>query len=221
MSQKVIQIDESLCIGCGLCTQACQEGAIALVDGVAKLIKEDHCDGLGNCLPECPVGALKLVERQKVDIQEGTSMACGCSSHLEKPIIREKREEDVQERPSSTELNQWPVQLKLISESASYLKGADLLIASDCSAFSYGNFHQDFMKDKITVIACPKLDGTDYSEKISNIIINNDIKSITVARMEVPCCGGLVQMVKKALELSGKVIPWQIATISTDGRILK
>lgn len=220
MLRKIIKIDESKCNGCGACASACHEGAIAMVDGVAKLMREDYCDGLGDCLPACPTGAItfetreapaydeaavKRAQLEKKLMQElGGGMPCGCpgSQTIASPLYN------------------WPVQIKLAPVNAPYFSSADLLIAADCTAYAYGNFHNDFIKDRVVLIGCPKLDDGDYSEKLKAIITNNDIKSVTVVRMEVPCCGGIEMAARNALKQSGKFIPWQVVTVSTDGKIL-
>ena len=193
MIRKIIEIQEEKCNGCGLCASACHEGAIGMVDGKARLLREDYCDGLGDCLPQCPTGAITFVEREAAPYDEA----------------------------GISRLRQWPCQIKLVPVNAPYFHKAKLLIAADCTAYTYADFHRDFMKGKITLIGCPKLDGADYSEKLTEIIKNNDIRSVTILRMEVPCCGGIEQAVKKALQISGRFIPWRVVTISTDGRILE
>ncbi|MCL2591982.1 MAG: 4Fe-4S binding protein [Defluviitaleaceae bacterium] len=215
MVRKIISIDESKCIGCGLCVTACKESAIGLVDGKARLLREDYCDGLGNCLPVCPTEAISF---ENVD-----SLACGCPSTHSKQIDREVSLEDEQIKSQliKTHLNQWPVQIKLVPSNAPYFNNSNLLIAADCAAYAYGNFHEEYMKNKITIIGCPKLDEGEYSEKLTAILSQNDIKSVTVARMEVPCCSGIENAAKTALKNCEKMIPWQIVTISTDGRILE
>lgn len=220
MLRKIIKIDESKCNGCGACASACHEGAIAMVDGVAKLMREDYCDGLGDCLPACPTGAItfetreapaydeaavKRAQLEKKLMQElGGGMPCGCPGS----------------QTIASPLSNWPVQIKLAPVNAPYFSSADLIIAADCTAYAYGNFHNDFIKDRVVLIGCPKLDDGDYSEKLKAIITNNDIKSVTVVRMEVPCCGGIEMAARNALKQSGKFIPWQVVTVSTDGKIL-
>ncbi len=238
MKRRIIKIDESKCNGCGACAAACHEGAIEMVDGVAKLMRDDYCDGLGDCLPSCPTEAITFEEREAAEYDEAAVKAhmakrqqaqpdklpCGCPGTQSKTIERKAEVCDcpAPEKPESAEsqLRQWPVQIKLVPPNAPYFDGADLLIAADCTAYAYGNFHDEFIKNKITLIGCPKLDEGDYSEKLTQILMNNDINSITVVRMEVPCCGGIVQAVKQALQNSGKVVPWRIVTVSTDGRLL-
>lgn len=245
MIRKIIKIDESKCNGCGACAAACHEGAIAMVDGVAKLMREDYCDGLGDCLPACPTGAITFEMREapaydeaavkKAQLEKklaenlGGGMPCGCPGSQARAI---RHEESISDSACNTaagaaipqsvpsRLSQWPVQIKLAPVNAPYFSGASLLIAADCTAYAYGNFHNDFIKNKVVLIGCPKLDEGDYSEKLTAIIANNDIKSVTVVRMEVPCCGGIEMTAKKALQESGKFIPWQVVTISTDGRVI-
>lgn len=227
MIRKIIKIDEEKCNGCGICVAACHEGAIGMVDGKAKLLRDDYCDGLGDCLPACPTGAISFEEREAAAYDETAVMAnkakeklpCGCPGTQSKTINR-KVEEYIPGIKAESQLRQWPVQIKLVPVNAPYFNGAKLLVAADCTAFAYGNFHNDFIKNHITLIGCPKLDMVDYSEKLTQIIRNNDIKSVTVVRMEVPCCGGIENAVKNALQASGKFIPWQVVTVSTDGRIL-
>ncbi|MDO4328437.1 MAG: 4Fe-4S binding protein [Lachnospiraceae bacterium] len=203
MIRKIIQIDEEKCNGCGLCAEACQEEAIAIIDGKARLIRDDYCDGLGNCLPACPAGAINFIEREAAAYDEAAVMA------------------NKQKKGVSSQLRQWPVQIKLAPLRAPYFQNAHLLIAADCTAYAYGNFHQDFIRGKVTLIGCPKLDSVDYSEKLTEIIRQNEIKSMTILRMEVPCCGGIERAAVTALKESGKLIPWQVVTISIDGRILE
>lgn len=191
MIRKIIKIDEEKCNGCGACAAACHESAIEMINGKAKLTRENDCDGLGDCLPVCPVNA----------------------------IVFEETEAPAYEDTAKSQLSQWPVQIKLVSESAPYFNGAALLVAADCTAYAYGNFHNDFIRNHVTLIGCPKLDGIDYSNKLTAIFANNTIQSVTVARMTVPCCGGLEHAVKKALQASGKLIPCRIVTISADGKI--
>ena len=224
MLRQIIKIDKDKCNGCGLCVSACQEGAIGLVDGKAELLREDYCDGLGNCLPVCPTGAISFEEREASPFDEAAvseaaarenaekdnePLPCGCPGTHAKAIVRE-----------DSELSQWPVQIKLVPVNAPYFQGANLLVSADCAAYAYGNFHNEYMRNRVTLIGCPKLDDCDYTDKLTEIIRGNDIKSVTVVRMEVPCCGGIENAVKEALRGSGKMIPWQIVTISTDGRIL-
>lgn len=233
MVRTIIKIDQEKCNGCGLCVSACQEGAIGLIDGKAALLRDDYCDGLGNCLPVCPTEAISFEEREAADFDEAavkTNMeskkaeppACGCPGTQSKSL---KRENDLEcfGKPAFTpvtHLNQWPVQIKLVPANAPYFEDAHLLVAADCAAYSYGDFHNQYMKNKITLIGCPKLDEGDYSEKLTAILKNNHIKSVTVVRMEVPCCKGIELAVISALQNSKKMIPWQVVTISTDGRIL-
>ena len=232
MIRNIISIDQEKCNGCGLCVDACHEGAIGLVNGKARLLQEDYCDGLGDCLPQCPTDAITMVERdvpayneeavKKNKELQNTPLPCGCPGTHAKSIERGQTaaENDITTAALSSELNQWPVQIKLAPVGAPYFQGANLLIAADCAAYAYGNFHKEFMKNKITLIGCPKLDGVDYTAKLTQILEQNDIKSVTVVRMEVPCCGGIEQAVKTALQASGKFLPWQVVTLSTDGRKL-
>jgi len=228
MAGKIIKIDESKCIGCGLCVSACKEGAIGLVDGKAKLLREDYCDGLGNCLPVCPTEAISFENQAaavKSDAKHGQpdTLACGCPGTHSKAITRESAPENMQAKASQaqTHLNQWPVQIKLVPPNAAYFNKANLLIAADCAAYAYGGFHKEYMRNRITIIGCPKLDDEDYSEKLTAILKQNEIKSVTIARMEVPCCSGIENAVKTALQNCGKMIPWQVVIISTDGKILE
>ena len=236
MIRKIIQIDEEKCNGCGACADACHEGAIGMVTGKAKLLRDDYCDGLGDCLPTCPTGAISFVEREAAAYDEkavqehmqkkNAQTITSAGSHTGCPGSRMqqfKRQETASPIPAQVnlQLGQWPCQIKLVPVSAPYFNGAKLLIAADCSAYAYARMHDDFMRGKITLIGCPKLDSIDYSEKLTQIIQSNDIQSVTVVRMEVPCCGGLEMAAKKALQASGKFIPWQVVTISVDGRILE
>lgn len=235
MIRRIIQIDEEKCNGCGLCANACHEGAIGMVNGKAKLLRDDYCDGLGDCLPTCPTGAITFVEREAVAYDEAAvlehkkkkeqeqkaPLPCGCPGSQSRAIQREDVIENTSfNRTAPSELQQWPVQIKLAPVHAPYFEGANLLIAADCTAYAYGSFHQDFIRGKVTLIGCPKLDEGDYSEKLTEIISRNRIKSLTIVRMEVPCCGGIEHAAVTALKNSGKWIPWQVVTISTDGKIL-
>ena len=227
MIRRIITIDEKKCNGCGLCADACHEGAIGIVDGKAKLLREDYCDGLGDCLPACPMNAISFEEREAPAYNEAAVLAakkakeaplpCGCPGSACQSIQHSAPVGDVY---VPSELTNFPVQIKLMPPNAPYFDGADLLIAADCTAYSYGNFHHDFMKDKVTLIGCPKLDMVDYSEKLTEVFKYNNIRSITVTRMTVPCCGGLSHAVKTAVANSGKNIPLLIVTISPDGRII-
>ncbi len=231
MLRKIIKIDEEKCNGCGACAAACHEGAIEMINGKAKLTREDYCDGLGDCLPACPVDAISFEEREAPAYDEAAVLAakrakaaplpCGCPGTNSRAIVREKTQPcSVSATPAESQLSQWPVQIKLVPVNAPYFDGAKLLVAADCTAYAYANFHSKFIRNHITLIGCPKLDAGDYAEKLTAILANNDIKSVTVVRMEVPCCGGIEYAVKKALQASGKFIPWSVVTISTDGRIL-
>ena len=230
MLRKIIKIDENKCNGCGACAKACHEGAIEMINGKATLTREDYCDGLGDCLPACPTGAITFELREAPAYNEaavmrakrekqGVRLPCGCPGTNSKAI---KREDAPMQRNISapSRLMQWPCQIKLVPVNAPYFENANLLIAADCTAYAYGNFHNDFIKNHITLIGCPKLDEGDYTEKLTEIIAGNNIKSVKVVRMEVPCCGGIENAVKRALQNSGKLIPWQIITISTDGKII-
>ena len=231
MIRRIIKIDEEKCNGCGACASACHEGAIGMVNGKAKLLREDYCDGLGDCLPTCPTEAISFEEREAPAYDEAAVMAnklkeaeavlpWGCPGTQSRAIERKTAVAASIDIASQSRLSQWPVQIKLAPVNAPYFDGAKLLIAADCTAYAYGNFHEKFIKDRITLIGCPKLDEGDYADKLTQIIALNDIKSVTVERMEVPCCGGIENAVKRALQQSGKFIPWQVVVISTDGRII-
>ena len=262
MKRKIVEIDAEKCNGCGLCAKACHEGAIAMVDGKARLVKDDYCDGMGDCLPACPTGAITITEREAAaydalavaarngergmgngDQETGWSPSSattaphtppaggpdhrslgggGCSGKMARAIKRETENSTLQlGTPTLTsQLRQWPCQIRLVPVEAPFFQGAKLLIAADCTAYAYANFHQEFMRGKVTIVGCPKLDPVDYSEKLTEILRENDIKSVTIVRMEVPCCGGLEMAAKKALQKSGKFIPWQVVTLSLDGKII-
>ncbi len=236
MIRKIIKIDEEKCTGCGLCASSCHEGAIDIVDGKAKLAREDFCDGLGDCLPKCPTGAITFEEREAPEYNEKAVLEAkkkkkmvemnrmhhdgGCPGSRIATLQHAEDEPTVSTLKRVSRLGQWPCQIKLIPTQAPFFEDAKLLIAADCTAYAYANMHEEFMKGKITIIGCPKLDDVDYSEKLTAIIRDNDIKSVTIVRMEVPCCGGLQKAAENALKASGKFIPWQVVTISRDGRIL-
>lgn len=244
MIRKIIHINEEKCVGCGLCVNACHEGAIGMVDGKAKLLRDDYCDGLGNCLPACPTGAITFTEREaaafdKTAVQANMAkkqaeesqqdLPCGCPGSQSRVLKRESTQAPQQEEkhteqvaaPVASQLQQWPVQIKLVPVNAPYFDGAHLLIAADCAAYAHADFHRQFIKNRITIIGCPKLDEGDYAEKLTAILQNNNIKSVTVVRMEVPCCGGIENAAVQALKDSGKMIPWQVVTISTTGEVLE
>jgi ferredoxin len=234
MKRKIIQIDEEKCNGCGACAAACHEGAIGMVNGKAKLMRDDYCDAFGDCLPSCPTGAITFTEREAAEYdkqavmmnkaQRSGGFPAGCPGSRMQTMQRTQAGTDAADEKTESrnvsELTQWPVQIKLVSTAAPYFDGAKLLIAADCTAYARADLHDRFIKGHVTLIGCPKLDSVDYSEKLTEIIRNNDIKSVTVVRMEVPCCGGIENAVKTALQNSGKMIPWQVVTLSTDGRIL-
>lgn len=236
MIRQIITIDEHLCNGCGLCVSACHEGAIGLVDGKAKLLRDDYCDGLGDCLPACPTGAISFEEREAAPYNEEEVLrnreaeAAKTSAHLSSgcPGTRMRSFERPQEEQATrfqvhepvSNLEQWPIQIKLVPTNAPYFEGAHLLVAADCTAFAHADFNQKYMKNKVTIIGCPKLDEGDYADKLTTIIRDNDIRSVTIARMEVPCCGGLENAVKTALKNSGKMIPWHVVTLAMNGKEL-
>ena len=244
MIRKIVEINEELCNGCGACATACHEGAIAMIDGKAKLIKDDYCDGFGDCLPACPTNAISIIEREAAEYDEvavkkrieerkkSLNLSMGnvhmCPGSMAKALDR-RQDNDYKEKMSNSvnfnnnisRLMQWPVQIKLVPINAPYFENANLLIAADCTAYAYANFHEDFMKNHITIIGCPKLDEGDYSDKLGKIISNNNIKSIKIVRMEVPCCGGIEHAAIEAMRNSGKMIPWQVVTISCDGDIIE
>ena len=242
MKRKIVKIHEEKCNGCGLCVNACHEGALELIDGKAVLVSDAYCDGLGDCLPQCPVDAIEIIERDAEEFdkelverrmqerkQQEEPLPCGCPGHAAKeikvksaPIVAKAvKSEKTEPAELTSQLRQWPVQIKLVSPNAPYFDGAHILIAADCTAYAYANIHKDFMKGRITLIGCPKLDSVDYSEKLSAILKNNNVKSITVLKMEVPCCTGIVNAVKTALLNSGKMIPWDYKVVSTDGSLLE
>ena len=232
MLRKIIKIDEEKCNGCGACAAACHEGAIEMVGGKAKLTREDYCDGLGDCLPACPTNAITFEEREAPAYDEaavrqakmkkhGVKQPCGCPGSQAKALRREAPAVTTAAAPVVSQLMQWPCQVKLVPVNAPYFENANLLIAADCTAYAYASFHNDFIRNHITLIGCPKLDEGDYTEKLTQIIANNNIKSVKIVRMSVPCCGGLENAAKRSLQASGKFISWQVVTISTDGQILE
>ena len=235
MVRKIIHIDENKCNGCGICATACHEGAIEIIDGKAKLVREHFCDGFGDCLPGCPTGAITFEEREAPAYDEAAVMKAkqekmqkegmkiphaGCPGSMMRQMNRSEAPQAAAPVAMTSQLSNWPVQIKLAPVQAPYFAGAKLLIAADCTAYAYANFHSEFIRGKVALIGCPKLDSMDYSEKLTEIIRNNDIQSVTIVRMEVPCCGGLEMAAKKALQESGKFIPWNVVTISIDGNIL-
>lgn len=244
MKRTVIQIDEALCNGCGICVNACHEGAIGLVNGKAKLLRDDFCDGMGDCLPECPTGAISFIEREAAAYDEAAVKRAQAEKEARIRALSEaslKQHHVVKQNaapaatkptkatssveipgaPRVSRISQWPIEIKLISPVSPAFEGAHLLVAADCTAFAYANFHEDFMKGKTTIIGCPKLDGVDYSEKLADILMNNDISEVTVARMEVPCCGGLDRALRMAVQMSGKQIPVTTAVFSTKGDFIE
>ncbi len=242
MKRKIITIDEKKCNGCGLCVDACHEGAIALVNGKARLVSESYCDGLGACLPHCPTDAIAIEEREAEAFDEAYARqhqqetlnkaqapavpvapahTCACPGSASRTLERAHAPAASAVPNMESQLRQWPCQIKLAPVNAPYFHQANLLIAASCTAYAYANVHSEFMRGRVTLIGCPKLDGVDYSEKLAAILKANEIKSVTVLRMEVPCCGGIVTAVKNALLMSGKMLPWHVVTLSTDGRILE
>lgn len=236
MERKIVHIDEAKCNGCGLCVNACHEGALQMVDGKAKLVSESYCDGLGDCLPECPTGAITIEEREAAPFDEAAvknhledkkapaapPLPCGCPGSQARSLGKEKTPASYPRQVNTgSELRQWPCQLKLVPVNAPYLDNAHLLVAADCTAYAYAGIHQDFMRNRITLIGCPKLDAVDYTDKLTAILENHEIKSITVLRMEVPCCGGITNAVRNALQKSGKIIPWHVVAVSAGGNIVE
>ena len=236
MKRRIIEIDQDKCNGCGACAAACHEGAIAMVDGKARLMRDDYCDGLGDCLPTCPTGAITFVEReaaaydeqavmenkQRKMRKEGMTLPCGCPGSQSRKIQRQDAPAvETPQAQQMSRLSQWPVQIKLVPVNAPYFDGARLLIAADCTAYAYAAFHERFIKGHITLVGCPKLDSVDYAEKLTEILRRNDIRELTIVRMDVPCCGGMQRAAETALRQSGKFIPWQVVTLGRDGNILE
>ena len=232
MIRKIIHIDQEKCNGCGACANACHEGAIEMVNGKAVLTNEHYCDGLGDCLPACPTGAIRFEEREAPAYDEaavhaakmkkhGISTGAGCPGSRAQLLSRAPAQPATPLNQPESQLRQWPVQIKLAPVNAPYFERANILVAADCTAYAYANFHQKFIRGRIVLVGCPKLDEGDYTEKLTRIFSENNIKSLTIVRMEVPCCGGLERAAKNALQASGKFIPWQVETISVDGRILE
>ena len=236
MKRKIVEIDAEKCNGCGLCAKACHEGAIAMVDGKARLVKDDYCDGMGDCLPACPVGAITITEREAAPYDENAvakrkaesqakpaAVPHICPGKMARAIKRETEDSSLQlGTPTLTsQLRQWPVQIKLVPVKAPWFNGAKLLVAADCTAYAYANFHQELMRGRITIIGCPKLDEGDYTEKLTAILTQNDIKELVIVRMEVPCCGGLERAATNALKASGKFIPWRVVTVAIDGHLVE
>ena len=228
MIRKIIQIDEEKCNGCGACAAACHEGAIGMVAGKARLLRDDYCDGLGNCLPVCPTGAITFIEREAAAYDEAAVLAnkvkkeaplpCGCPGSQARTIKRGTSVCAGEDRPS--QLSQWPVQIQLVPSNAPYFANADLLVAADCTAYAYAGFHERFIRGHVTLVGCPKLDNVNYAQKLTQILQNNSISSITAVRMEVPCCGGLIHAIRTAIEQSGCGASLRVVTISTSGQII-
>ena len=228
MIRKIIQIDEEKCNGCGACAAACHEGAIGMVAGKARLLRDDYCDGLGNCLPVCPTGAITFIEREAAAYDEAAVLAnkakkeaplpCGCPGSHARTIKRGTSVCADEDRPS--QLSQWPVQIQLVPSNAPYFANADLLVAADCTAYAYAGFHERFIRGHVTLVGCPKLDNVNYVQKLTQILQNNSISSITAVRMEVPCCGGLIHAIRTAIEQSSCIVPLRVVTISTNGQII-
>ena len=233
MIRRIIKIDENKCNGCGACASACHEGAIEMIDGVAKLTRESYCDGLGDCLPACPTGAITFEEREAPAYDEAAVLAskalasapapCACPGSAARAVKSGGTSTACASQPAQvqSELMQWPVQIKLVPAGAPFFDGANLLVAADCTAYAYADFHREFMRNRVTLIGCPKLDMVDYTDKLTEIIAKNDVKSVTVVRMQVPCCGGIENAVKRALQQSGKFIPWRVVTVTADGEIIE
>ena len=231
MLRKIIRIDEEKCNGCGACAAACHEGAIGMVNGKAVLTREDYCDGLGDCLPACPVNAISFEMREapaydeaavrRAQAEKAAKLPCGCPGSRSGAIVREPSAPAEPCAAPRSQLMQWPVQIKLVPVNAPYFQNANLLIAADCTAYAYANFHQEFIRGRIALIGCPKLDEGDYAEKLTAILTENDVKSVTIVRMEVPCCGGIENAAKRAIQASGKFLPWRVVTVTTDGRLLE
>ena len=229
MIRRIISIDENKCTGCGLCASACHEGAIGMVDGKARLLRDDYCDGLGDCLPACPTGAISFIEREAAAYDEQAVLAakqrkasapqpCGCPGTAARAIRRE--ENHASAAPAASQLRQWPVQIQLVPVRAPWFDGCDLLVAADCTAYAYGNFHEEFIRGRIALVGCPKLDSVDYTDKLTEILAGNDVRSLTIVRMVVPCCGGLERAAQAAVQTCGRELPFRVVTLSVDGAIV-